>query len=145
MNAIKAALFHFRVAPESAFEAMALLMARCNRRPLRQGFDDFGSLVCPALPDNSTPVAAAMAVSLLSDRHEPITENFRRLAQYWFQGSDDLDPAVKDLVKQMIQVAWSGSGRNYVPLPNFIPRKGFHEIVAELIATMPKKLQTPDE
>ena len=87
MRDLKGALFNFHLPPAFAIEALSSLMAISNRRPLRDGFDDFISLQCPALPDGLDPVAAALAVTLLADRGEAITDNFRHLAIYWFRSS----------------------------------------------------------
>jgi hypothetical protein len=97
------------------------------RRPLYGGFDSLVSLICPSTPDGSLPSSAAMAVAVLLERDEPITENLRRLATFWFDGWEDSHPRVKGTIQQMIEAAWRGSGTNYRPLMRGgMPRKGFH-------------------
>jgi hypothetical protein len=147
MRALKAALFGLHLPPALAAEATAYIMAACNRRPMQDGFDEFISLACPALPDGANPVAAAMAVAILRERGEAITEGFRRLAQFWFEGSDEVPEQVRDNVRAMIQEAWSGSGGEYRPIhrPGFLPRKGFHQILDGLMAQMPKQFRLPEE
>jgi hypothetical protein len=149
MAALKAALFNFRLPPQFSVQAMAAVMAACNHRPQRSGFfDDFGALLCPALPDNIRPVAAAIAITMIRDRQETITDNFRTLATSWFQGFQELDPKILDSVKATIPFAWSGTKASESPLN--LPRlpiraKGFHEIMADLTVQLPQKFKSPQE
>jgi len=146
LNALKYALFHFRVPPYLALEATAMFMAACNRRPVHEGLDDFGALVCQALPDEGLPVAASMAVAILEQRKQPITDGFRRLAMYWFQGYQDLPAAIQKNIELTIKYAWSGQTHVPSPLntPRLMPTKGFHKMVDELIAQMPKQFRKPE-
>ena len=149
MAALKAALFNFRLPPQFSVQAMAAVMAACNHRPPRSGFfDDFGALLCPALPDNMRPVAAAIAITMIRDRGETITDNFRSLATSWFKDFEELDPKIQELVKATIPFAWSGTKASEYPLnrPRLpIRAKGFHEIRAELTAQLPQKFKSPQE
>jgi hypothetical protein len=91
MNALKAALFNLHLPPACAAEVTGSVMAACV-----EGFDPFIGLVCPALPDEGMPGAAAMAVAMLLERGEAITDNFRNLAMYWFDGVEDVPPPLRD-------------------------------------------------
>jgi hypothetical protein len=146
MGELRGALFNFRLPPAFAVQATAFLMAACNRRPALDGFDSLGSIQCPATPDNALPAAAAMAVAVLLDRKEPITGNFRRLATFWFDGWEGVPPPALENVKRMIEAAWQGSGSSFKPLirPSFLPRKGFHQIMANLQSNLPKRFKNPE-
>lgn len=142
MSALKNALFQFYLPPALAAAAVASVMAACNRRP-HSGFDWVTSLVCPALPDEGTPVAAAMAVAMLRDRGEVITDNFRSRATFWFLGVDKSPSQVRDSVRRMMTEIWPG-GQN--PLEGLnLPIKGFHKIVADITAQWPKQFRVPDK
>ncbi len=80
MQELVGALFDFHLPIVYATEATAFVMTACNRRAAPNGFDSLSTLVCPAIPDDAYPVAAAMAVAILLDRNEPISESFRPLA-----------------------------------------------------------------
>jgi hypothetical protein len=149
MASINAALFNFRLPSQFAVQAMAAVMAACNRRPKQSGLlDEFGVLICKSLKDGERPVAAAIAVTLLSDRGEAITDNFRNLAHSWFDGFQELEPNIQDLVKTAIQMAWPGSKAAESPLNRPRPpfrAKGFHAISAQLLAQLPQKFKAPQE
>ncbi len=149
MADLKGALFNFRLLPKFAVQAMAAVMAASNHRPQRSGlFDDLGALLCPALPDNMRPAAAAVAITMILDRGEAITDNFRDLATSWFQGYQELDPRILKLVEATIPLAWSGVMASESPLnrPRFpIRAKGYHEIRKELTALLPRKFKSPQE
>jgi SIR2-like domain len=144
MNALRGALFNFRLPSVFAVQATAFVMAICNRRPALDGFDSLGSILCPAVPDGSQPSAAAMAVAILLERNEPISENFRRLATDWFDGWEDSPPQMRNTIQRMMQAAWQGSGSSFKPRPSFLPRKGFHQIVADLQANLPQRFKNPE-
>ncbi len=149
MAALRAVLFNFRLPPQFSCQAMAAVMAACNQRPPpRAAFDDFGALLCPALPDGTRPVAAALAITMMHSRGEVITDNFRNLATSWFQGFQELDPKILESVKATIPLAWSGTKASESPLNR--PRlpfrtKGFHELVAQLTGQLPQKFKSPRE
>lgn len=148
MNALRLSLFNRHVPPVLAVQAVAFVMKACNRRPSRGGFDEFGAILCPALPDGNLPVAAAMAVAQLQESNEQITDNYRALATSWFQGYQDLNPEPRTLVETMIKAAWPGHLAASSPISR--PRspfraKGFHQIKNDLMATLPKKLQKPKD
>jgi hypothetical protein len=149
MAALKAALFNISLPPQFAIQAMAAVMVTCNNRPLRNGmFDDFGALVCPALQDGLRPVAAAMAITLMCDRGEMITDNFRHLATTWFQGFQDLNPDLRKNVEEAIPYGWPGSHASESPLnrPRLPMRaKGYHEIHDQLMRQLPQRFKTPRE
>lgn len=147
MSELKGALFNIRLPTALSVQACARVMAACNRRPARDGFDSLISLSCPAMPDNALPAAAAMAVAVLRDRGETITEKFRRMATFWFEGWEELPPPIKDTAKAMIDSAWTGSETSYTPLmrPGFLPRKGFHDIMRELTNNMPAEFKNPEK
>ncbi|KAF1062890.1 hypothetical protein LvStA_01524 [Burkholderia gladioli] len=149
MDALSAALFNFRLPPASALTATAAVMAACNRRPAAHGYDSFGSLVCPALPDGSTPVAAAAAVAMLGDRNEAVTDSFRRLASWWFRGYENVHDSLKQQVVAMIEIAWPGQLANqspiHCPFPSFGAGKSFHEIVKDMQEKLPKRPAAPKE
>jgi hypothetical protein len=149
MDALTGALFNFRLPPASALTATAAFMAACNKRVAAQGYDSYNAFVCPALPDGSMPVAAAAAVAILSARGETITDNFRRLASWWFRGYENVHEKVKDHVFAMIKVAWPGPLEAESPihrrLPSFGVEKGFHEIRKDIQAKFPKRPNSPKE
>jgi hypothetical protein len=142
MNTLKAVLFNIRLPPALAIEATASLMAACNRR-LVEGFDPMISLGCPAIPDDGIPAAAAMAVAMLCAGGEAITDHFRSLAMFWFNGADEVRPEVQDMIKRMAQEVWPG-GQNPLLRPSFLPRKGFHQIRTELEGQWPKQFRNPE-
>jgi hypothetical protein len=149
MDALFGALFNFRLPPASALTATAAFMAACNKRAAAQGYDSYNALVCPALPDGSKPVAAAAAVAMLGARGETITDNFRRLASWWFRGYENVHETVKDNVVAMIRAAWPGPLEAESPihrrLPSFGLEKGFHEIRKDIQAKFPKRPNSPKE
>jgi hypothetical protein len=149
MDALSAALFNFRLPPASALTATAAVMAACNRRPAAHGYDGYASLVCPALPDGSQPVAAAAAVAILGERGEAVTDNFRSLASSWFRGYESVPESVKEQVIAMIKAAWPGNKEAQSPLhrsfPSFARGKSFHEILGDLQGKLPKRLDNPKE
>jgi hypothetical protein len=146
MGKLKGALFNFRLPPGYAVQATSFAMAACNRRVARDMIDQIGFMLCPAMPDHTQSVAAAMAVAILRQRNESISENFRRFAMSWFDGWDRLDPSIRDNVKQMIDVAWQGSGSSFTPInrPSFLPHKGFHEILTDLQNNLPARFRNPE-
>ncbi|MCQ0034407.1 SIR2 family protein [Burkholderia glumae] len=149
MSALSAALFNFRLPPASALKATAAVMAACNKRPTTKGFDDFGALICPALPKGTMPVAAACAVAMLGDRGEIVTDNFRRHASWWFRGYESVEGRSKELVISMIKVAWPGTLEHQSPLHQSFASLGivkdFHEIVREMTGMLPKRVESPKE
>ena len=130
MGNLRGALFNFHLPAVFAMEALASVMAASNRRPQREGFDDFVSVLCPAVPDGMNPVAAAMAVALLRDRGEVITDSFRRLAISWFQGFEELKPQMQEMVKATITEAWPGSKAAESPLNRPRRRRVLRALVA---------------
>ncbi len=149
LDALSGALSNFRLPPVSALTATAAVMAACNRRPAIQGYDSYGSLVCPALPDGTMPVAAAAAVAMLEERNEAVTDSFRRLASWWFRGYDNVHENVKEQVVAMIKVAWPGQLASQSPLhrpfPSFGAGKSFHEILKDMQEKLPKRPDLPKE
>lgn len=148
MSDLKGALFNFHLPVAFATEALAGVMAISNQRPMRAGFDDFVSLPCPGVPDGMNAAAAAMAVILLRDRGEVVTDGFRKLATWWFQGFQELEPKIQDVVKAIIAEAWPGNKAAESPLnrPHLpIPAKGSHAILNDLQAQFPKKFKSPKE
>lgn len=149
MDAISAALFNFRLPPASALTATAAVMAACNRRPAAPGYDSYASLVCPALPAGTQPVAAAAAVAMLGERGEAITDNFRRLASSWFREYKNVPEEVMEQVVAMIKAAWPGNKEAQSPLhqkfPSLSRGKSFHEILGDLQRKLPKQLDNPKE
>jgi hypothetical protein len=143
---LKGALFNFRLPPTHAVQASAFVMAALNRRSARAGFDDAGFVLSPAAPDGTQPIAAAMAVAILRERNEPISETFRIMATMWFSGWDQLDSPLKDTVRAAIHHAWQGS-RSRFPLegfPNILPHKGFHEIMRDMQGIVPARFRNPE-
>jgi hypothetical protein len=147
LNALREALFQLRLPHELALEATTSLMAACNRRPVRQEFDELTGLTCPELPDHALPLAASLAVAILKDRGEVITDGFRQLASFWFDGYQHLPAEVRETVITMITVAWPGASQASSPLnrPRGMRTKGFHEIVDDFMSHMPKQFRTPKE
>lgn len=149
MNDLKGALFNFRLSPENALTAVATVMKACNRRPLMRGFDEFSSLICPALPDGSLPGAAAMAVLMLRDSGEPISDSFRNVARVWFGGYQKISSALQDDIKAVIQLVWPIGHEHGSPLNQnqhlFSGAKGFHEILNDMKNQMPKQLKNPEK
>jgi hypothetical protein len=88
MGILRAVLFNIRLPPALAIETTASVMAACNRRSAN-GFDPMVSLNCPSIPDDGIPAAAAMAVAMLRARGEVLTDHFRSLAMFWFDGGKD--------------------------------------------------------
>lgn len=145
MSDLRGALFNFRLPIDHALQATAGMMAACNRRKPRDSIDSVGFILCPALPDHTLSVAAACAVAILRQRNEAIGENFRRFATSWFEGAEDLDPAIRDNVNLMIAEAWRGSGSMFRPMGRSAFRqKGYHEIVAELQNNLPRRFKNPE-
>jgi hypothetical protein len=147
-SSLKGMLFNFRVPPSFAIQAMSFVMAACNQRPRAQGYDDFASLICPATADEHRPIAAAMAVTVLRERGETITDQFRHLATSWFQGFEEIPEPLLESVKLMIAEAWPGSMAPQSPLnrPQLSFRaKGFQSIMNDMTENLPKKFQTPAE
>lgn len=145
MAGLAAALFNFDLPPMRALAATAHVMAACNRRPVEHGFDSLFALVCPALPERVMPVAAACAVAILRERDETITENFRRLASWWFRGHESLDAPVKESVALMMKAAWPGRLEAQSPLQRPTPSLGaktFHEILADLESKLPTRIRS---
>lgn len=149
MDALSAAVFNFRLPPASALTATAAVMAACNRRPAAHGYDSYVSLICPALPDGSQPVAAAAAVAMLGERGEAITDDFRGLASSWFRGYENAHESVKEQVIAMIKATWPGNKEAQSPLhrtfPSFARGKSFHEILGDIQGKLPKRLDNPKE
>lgn len=143
---LKGALFNFRIQPAWSAQAVASLMAALNRRRARPGFDEAGFVLSPAMPDNTQPIAAAMAVAILRDRHEPISDTFRTMATTWFMGWDQIDPSLKDNVKAMINFAWQGSKSSFPwqGLPTVLGPKGFHEIMRDMQRMLPGRFRGPE-
>jgi len=148
MAELSAALFNFRISPGAAFIATAHLMAACNKRPIAKGFDSY-QLISPALPRGSMPVAAAAAVALLNERGEPITDSFRRSADWWFRQHDQVSENLKDQVVAAIQSVWSGPHAARSPLHHLFPSLGgnmdFHDILDDMQARLPKRPSRPKE
>ena len=148
MSDLKNALLNLHLPPAFAIEALANLMAACNRRSVRDGFDDFISLPCPALPDGLHPVAAAWAVTLVAEQGEVVTDNFRRLAVYWFEGFQEAEPQHQELISAAFEIAWPGHKASESPLHR--PRlpfrsRGFHSLLDEIQGRFPKKFLSPKE
>jgi hypothetical protein len=97
------------------------------------------------MPDDAQPFAAAMAVAILRERNEPISENFRRMAVDWFSGWDQLDGPFKDTVAAMINYAWQGSSSRFPweGFPTVLRSKGFHEIMRERQQMLPARFRSP--
>ncbi len=144
MGALKAALFNLYLPPALAATAMAYVMAACNRRPDGHRFDLVTSLLCPAVPDAAVPSAAAMAVAILRERGETLTESFRAKASFWFEGADEVPPQMRANVEVMIREVWP-NGQNPLRRPSFLPRRGFHKIMADLMAQWPKQFPNPEK
>lgn len=148
MNALQPMLFNFRPALVPATCAMAYVMAACNKRPRVQGFDRYSALMSPAVPSVCRPVAAALAVTVLRDRQEAITDQFRYLADYWFEGFDGLSEPLLGQVKAAIDIAWSGRLATGSPLNRprrpLSMKKDFHSIMEEMVANWPKQFRAPE-
>ncbi|KCB49359.1 SIR2 family NAD-dependent protein deacylase [Bordetella hinzii] len=148
MAELAAALFNFHISPGAAFTATAHLMAACNKRPKVSGFDHY-QLISPALPKGCMPVAAAAAVALLNERGEPITDSFRRSADWWFRQHDKVSENLKDQVTAAIQAVWSGPHAARSPLRHPLPLFGgdvdFHDIRDDMLARLPKRPFRPKE
>jgi hypothetical protein len=144
---LKGALFNFGVPPACAAQAVAFVMAALNRRSARPGFDDAGFVLSPAMLDNTQPIAAAMAVGILHEKNEPISENFRTMATTWFRGWDQVDLPIKDTVRAMINYAWQGSKSRFPweGLPTILPHKGFHEIMRDMQQILPARFRSPEQ
>jgi hypothetical protein len=141
MGALKAILFNLYLPSVFAATAMAHVMAACNRRP-NNGFDWVGSLACPTVPDEGMPGAAAMAVAILRERGETITDGFRAKAAFWFLRADECPPPLRDSVQRMAKEVWP-DGQNPLARLN-LPMKGFHQIVADMTAQFPKQFRNPE-
>lgn len=123
MAELAAALFNFRISPIAAFTVTAHVMALCNKRPKVSGFDDY-QLISPALPKGCMPIAAAAAVALLNERGEPISDGFRRSADWWFRRHDRVSENFKGQVVAAIQAVWSGPYAARSPLHQSLPSLG---------------------
>ncbi|RSU51068.1 SIR2 family protein [Sphingomonas sp. S-NIH.Pt15_0812] len=150
MRSLNGALFNLYLPTGHAAQATATLLAHYNQQPPRQGFDPFAKVICPAMPDETMPVAAAIAVMILRDRGEAITSSFRDLARFWFRGWEKLPDNLRDTTKQMIEVAWPGSLASESPVnrPLYTPSGlggGFHAIRDQLMAQFPKQLLRPGD
>jgi hypothetical protein len=145
MVELRSAVANLQLPFRYAMEAMSSVLAACNRRPVRAGFDDMIAIYCVSMPDGTLPVAAAMAVGTLIERGEPITDNFRRLATFWFRDWDETDPQVRDHIKLMIDAAWRGSGSNFQALPKigFRP-KGVHGLANDFLSKFPQQFRNPE-
>ena len=143
---LKGALFNFRTPPVCAGQAAAFLMAALNRRSPRPGFDDAGFVLSPAMPGNTQPIAAAMAVAILRERNEPISDGFRTMATTWFRGWDQVDQPLKDNVRALISYAWQGSGSRFPweGLPTILPHKDFHEMTRDMQRMLPARFRGPE-
>ena len=149
MNQLSGALFNFCLPPARALIATASVMAACNRRPAVSGYDPYGNLVCPALPDDYMPLAAAAAVVMLHDRGEAVTDSFRRLASGWFRRYGNLAESAKEQVIATIKIAWPGHLEAQSPLRGPLISAGFdmgfHDIVRGMQENLPKLIDTPRE
>lgn len=148
MAGLSAALFNFSLPPAQALTATAHVMAACNRRPVGPGFDNLCSLICRALPEHGISVAAACAVALLHERGEVISDNFRKLASWWFRDYESVEASCKDSVTAMIKAAWPGSLEARSPLHQpirYFGAKNFHQILADLEGKLPKRIDRPRE
>jgi hypothetical protein len=87
-----------------------------------------------------------MAVAILRERNEPVSENFRRMAVDWFRGWDQLDGSLKDMATAMINYAWQGSSSRFPweGLPTVLPNKGFHEIMRDMQQMLPARFRSPE-
>lgn len=142
ISELRGAHFNFRAAPVYAVQATAYLMALCNRLPPSDGFDEMMAIESFALPKGSLPIAAALAIGLLAQRGEPITDNFRRLATYWLRGWEELEEPQRVRIKQAINAAWHGSGSQYQPIlrsPFFA--KDLHDIHADFLNNLAKRVK----
>lgn len=144
--AFKGALFNPRLPAICAVQAASHLMTALNRRSPRSHYDIAGVVQAPGIPDGTHPVAAAMAVAILCDRQEPISDYFRAMARSWFMGWDKLNYPLKGEVKAMITYAWQGSPSRFPweGLPNILPSKGFHEILREIQSIYPARFKNPE-
>lgn len=147
---LNAALFNLHLSPGHAVQVTAIVLAHHNQLPARQGFDPLSNVICPAMPDGTMPVAAAMAVIILLDRGETITSRFRDLARFWFRGWENLPDNLRDTAKQMIEDAWPGSLAAESPInrPLYTPSGlggGFHAIRNQLMSNFAKQLRRPAE
>jgi hypothetical protein len=143
---LKGALFNLELPADFAVRAVSRAMAALNRRSARPGFDDAGFILSRAMPDGTQPIAAAMAVAILRERNESISENFRTMATTWFVGWDQLDHPLKEDVRAMITYAWHGS-RSRFPwegFPSILPHKGFHEIMRDMQHMLPARFKDPE-
>jgi hypothetical protein len=109
LSRLKAAIFHIRFPPMRAIVALAWFMAFLNRKPPTEGmYDEYVSLMCPAIPDQFMPAAPTLAVSLLAGRGETITDGFRSLALWWFRGYEKCPRVTREHAEATIRVAWQG-------------------------------------
>jgi|SRR5271163_1236977 len=131
---------------------LAWFMAFLNRKPENDSvFDEYISIMCPVIPDAFMPGAAAMAVSILADRGESITEGFRRLALWWFRGYENVPGKTREHTEAAIRAAWQGSSMHSpidywrrAPAAMF-PNKGFHQIMADLQSHFPHSFRSPHD
>ena len=150
MSELNAVLFNLHLPPSHALQVTAMALAHYNQVQKGQGFDRLGTIICPAMPDGTMPVAAAMAIAILRDRGELITPSFRDRARFWFRGWENLPDNLRDTTKQMIEDAWQGPLAEESPInrPLFTPPglgAGFHAIRNQLKSQFPKQLRCPDE
>lgn len=145
LSELKAALFNLRLPPDLALEAGAHVLAAFNKRRQSPRMDLSNHLVVSALPDGSMPIMAAMAVVILSERAETITDAFRSFALDWFKGLESLPTEVKPAVLAAIDAAWPGSKKKESPVHRprtGFPTKKFHDIVNGMMSRLPTKRLT---
>jgi hypothetical protein len=149
LSQIKAVIFQLKLPVMRSIVAVAWFMAFLNRRaPVDGIFDDLVSLVCPVIPDEFMPGAAALAVSILTGRGEPITDGFRQLALWWFRGYEKCPGVTRENVESAIRVAWQGAPTEatidyWKKFPAALPHKGFHEIMADLKSRFARRFRSP--
>jgi hypothetical protein len=145
---LQGALFNFNLPPAMALEATGAVMAAFNRRAQIPGYDHHCNILCPVLPDGYMSVAAAVAVTMLRDSGQQITDGFRRAARRWFDGLEKLDEPARQAVEVAIHEAWPGSLAGQSPLrtprPTF-SRPNFREIVDGMMKSFPQTMATPRE
>jgi hypothetical protein len=107
------------------------------------------SLTSVSIPDGMMPVAAAMALIVLRDRDEQLTDPFRRLLTWWLQGTENLPAPMREMVQQTVAEAWATQPtRVEDPIEHWkrvpkLPSKGFHQISADMLASWPSRLAPP--
>lgn len=145
---LQGALFNFNLPPAMALEATGAVMAAVNRRAQTPGYDHHCNILCPVLPDGYMSVAVAVAVSMLRDRGEQITDGFRRAARLWLNDVEKLDESARQAVEAAIHEAWLGSRAGQSPLRTPRPtfgRPSFREIVDGMMKSFPQTVATPRE